>query len=134
MTENNEYIEIMRLKTTTQLFAILKNRTEYDPFAIEAANEILTERNLSDNEVANEVNYIDNLTEENEAKAVEPLEGIYKISNFIFPVSGLFQVASFNKADGYHQKAKEANTWATRGCIFYILIIVLVTLISLLPQ
>jgi hypothetical protein len=134
MSKENEYTDIMRLKTTTQLFTILKNRTDYNIQAIEAVKSILEERDLSQEEIAAEVNYIDNLHEENVAKSEEPLEGIYKISNFIFPMGGLFQIASFNKADGYNQKAKDANKWAKRGCLFYLIVIILFALISMLPQ
>lgn len=69
----NEFIEVMRLKTNAQLFLILSNNEDYNLLAIEAVKIIINERNLSDYELQQEQDHIDDLGQVKELKAQETL-------------------------------------------------------------
>ncbi|MBT6236557.1 hypothetical protein N9811_01400 [Bacteroidia bacterium] len=77
----NEFIEVMRLKTNAQLFLILRNNKDYNLLAIEAVKIIINERNLSDYELQQEQDHIDDLGQVKELKAQETLESHRKVLN-----------------------------------------------------
>ncbi|MDA8930418.1 hypothetical protein N9J07_03440 [Bacteroidia bacterium] len=77
----NEFIEVMRLKTNAQLFLILSNNEDYNLLAIEAVKIIINERNLSDYELQQEQDHIDDLGQVKELKAQETLESHRKVLN-----------------------------------------------------
>ena len=77
----NEFIEVMRLKTNAQLFLILSNNEDYNLLAIEAVKIIINERNLSDYELQQEQDHIDDLGQVKELKAQETLESHRKALN-----------------------------------------------------
>ena len=77
----NEFIEVMRLKTNAQLFLILRNNKDYNLLAIEAVKIIINERNLSDYELQQEQGHIDDLGQVKELKAQETLESHRKVLN-----------------------------------------------------
>jgi hypothetical protein len=122
MPSKQDYLETMRLKTNTQLLIILKSRVAYNTLAIEAVNEVLAERELSPEETEDELVFIAKLEKEKTERAEEPLADILKIKNFLLPISGLIQLVSLDKADGYDRKVNDANFWAKRGCLFYLAI------------
>lgn len=126
----NNYLDAMRLKTNTQLFLILKDSKEYNSVAIEAVKQVISERNLTESEISNEVSFIDTLHKEKAIKANIPLENIKKIQNFLFPAKGLLQIVSLDKADGYERKVREANLWAKRGCLVYLIIFIILFVIA----
>ena len=71
----------MRLKTNAQLFLILRNNKDYNLLAIEAVKIIINERNLSDYELQQEQDHIDDLGQVKELKAQETLESHRKVLN-----------------------------------------------------
>jgi hypothetical protein len=77
----NEFIEVMRLKTNAQLFLILRNNKDYNLLVIEAVKIIINERNLSDYELQQEQDHIDDLGQVKELKAQETLESHRKVLN-----------------------------------------------------
>ena len=77
----NEFIEVMRLKTNAQLFLILSNNEDYNLLAIEAVKIIINERNLSDYELQQEQDHMDDLGQVKELKAQETLDSHRKVLN-----------------------------------------------------
>ena len=130
MTSQNIYIETMRLKTNSELFLMLENSSEYNSLAIDAIQQVISQRKLSAEEVRQELDIIEEVKLEKKHKANAPLAAQKKAMNFLFPVNGLLQLVSLDKADGYERKVVEANLWAKRGCFFYVIIFIILFAIA----
>lgn len=99
---------------------VITNRDEYQEAAIAAAEAELSQRNLSQEQLALlQIRQIGENTEK-AYKAAIPLDIHWKILAFLFP--GIFQliIAGSFKANGYERKANEVGKWTFYGLFFYI--------------
>ncbi len=104
----NKFTNIMTQRTDAELLRIVnEQRNDYQPEAIDAAEEELKIRNLNTEQVneANQEN--ENKKKIETEKANKKLGTIWKVLSIIFP--GIITVifAGFFKAGGYDRKARE---------------------------
>ena len=124
---NNNFNKVMSSKSDSQLMAILtRERDQFQPEALMAAEDELRKRNLSIAHVENIKRENDIKSEKDADKAEAPLEIGCKILGFFIP--GLIPVifSGTFKADGYSRKARELGRWTAYGFAFYMGLVIIV--------
>jgi hypothetical protein len=130
---DNEFDEVMRKRTDSDLIRILNSATgDYQSAALEAAKREFERRSLSETQLNTIKQEIEQKNQADDAKANEPLGTGWKILACIFP--GIIQLmfAGVLKADGYDRKAKEMFKWTLYGLVFYFGLIVLLVILPFL--
>ena len=130
MKSENSFYEVMKLKTTSQLFLILNNADDYSPKAIEAIKRVISEKDLSPAEFEEYQSFASQKKADKLRKAAAPLSSPKKVYNFLLPLGGLFQLARIDKAEGYETRVNEAHIWARKGCLFYIAIFTILFILA----
>jgi hypothetical protein len=126
INKQQEFEETMARQNTRKLVDIVNSDEGiYDPLAVQAANNELISRNLSDDEIKMTEAEIAEKMKEFEARKHEPLNWGYKILCIILPGTIPLTLAAGFKADGYHQKAKDSLRWTFYGFGFYISVVIL---------
>ncbi|GAA3991944.1 hypothetical protein [Mucilaginibacter dorajii] len=126
INKQQEFEETMARQKTDKLLDIINSEAGiYDPLAVQAANNELIARNLSDDEIKMIEAEIAEKMEEFEARKYAPLDLGYKILCIILPGTIPLTLAAGFKADGYHQKAKDSLRWTFYGFAFYISVVIL---------
>lgn len=127
----NQYDDVMTELSNAELLEIVtKLRNEYEPDAILAAENELTRRNLSTDEVRQTESIIEDKYEEIVQKANAPLQDHWKVLTLLLPGFINLMIARSLKNDGYDRKYQEARRWTLYGCGFYIGLAVVLSLVS----
>ena len=119
----NDFQQIMSEASNEELIKIVTLlRDEYQPEAVATAEAELKKRNLPQGQFEQ----IRQITEFNknveDAKASEPLSGIFKVLCFLFPFVGLAAmvfIAMYLKSKGYRKKGNDVAKWTLLGALFY---------------
>ena len=128
----NEFDEVMRKRTDADLIKILNGPPDdYQPVALEAAKNEFERRNLSEAQISTAEQEIFQEQAIDETRANAPLSIFPKVFAFIFPGILLLMFAGTYKADGYDRKAKELVKWTLYGMGFYIGLVVLTIVLTL---
>lgn len=122
---NNKFIEVMQDKSSEELVFILNNqRDDYQPEAIDAIENVLKNRNLSEADLQIIRNAADLKKQEHSDKANIPLDTIQKILFFLFFYGVIpWAIAGTFKAKGFERKYKEAWKAMKWGFMVFVIII-----------
>ena len=127
----NKFTGIMSKRTDAELIKIVnEQRNDYQPEALEAAEQELQMRNLSSEQVQEAVQENETKKQIETEKANVKLGSGWKILSIIFP--GIIQVifAGIFKVDDYHRKASELTRWTLYGFGFYIGLAILIAILT----
>jgi hypothetical protein len=130
-TMNNKFIEVMQDKSSEELFFILNNqRDDYQPEAIDAIENVLKNRNLSEADLQIIRNAADIKKQEQTEKSNIPLETVQKILFFLFFYGVIpWAIAGTFKAKGFERKYKEAWKAMKWGLIVFLIFALLMIFI-----
>ncbi|HTE00508.1 MAG TPA: hypothetical protein VK668_14540 [Mucilaginibacter sp.] len=127
----NDFEEIMGKQTNAALIKILKSEPgDYQPAALEAAQNEFNHRNLSEEKITAVKQAIEQEKQLEENKANESLGIGWKILTFIIPAIFTLILGGTLKADGYTRKYKELVRWTLYGFGFYVGLFVLMAVLA----
>jgi hypothetical protein len=125
---NFDFAKSMKEISDTELIKIVTlDRNDYEEAALIAAENELTSRNLSLEQISAAKKTNEEQKFIRDTKANTPLDFHWKILALVFP--GVFQIiiSGIFKGDGYDKKATELTKWTLLGIGFYILLIILIS-------
>lgn len=127
----NEFEEIMGKQTDAALLKILKSQPgDYQPAALEAAQNEFEKRNLSNQQVISAEKEIEHEQQLKEYKADQPLNIGFKILTFIFPGIFTLIVGGALNANGQKRKYKDLLRWTFYGIGFYVGLFILINILA----
>ena len=127
----NDFTEVMNKKSDSELLEIVtKLKDDYQPEAVEAANEEIKNRNLSDEKIKHaEKEIIEKKTKQKD-KENEPLETVQRIMFFIFCWGVIpWLIASTFKNNGFLKKYKDAWRFMKYGFWAYVAFMAIVQIV-----
>jgi hypothetical protein len=117
----NKFVGIMEQRTDSELMEILtKDRDEYQPEALKAAEAELEKRKLTVDQIESAKQKVKTKEQSIKDKANMPLGIGWKLLTFFIPGILNFLIARTLKTEGYDRKWKEAWHWTFYGFGFYI--------------
>jgi len=125
-----DFTEVMNKKSDSELLEIVtKLKDDYQPEAVEAAEEEIKNRNLSEEKIEEAENEIIEKEIKIKDKENEPLETIQRIIFFMF-FWGIIPwiMASTFKNNGYLKKYKDAWKFMKYGFLIFVGIIIIMFL------
>jgi hypothetical protein len=127
----NQFTNVMSQRSDADLLKIVnEHRNDYQPEAVIAAENELTNRNLSTQQIqeASKENEIKHKIDTD--KANTKLGSGWKILAFISPGIIYIIFSGVFKADGYDRKARELTQWTLYGFGFYVGFAILISILN----
>jgi len=125
-----DFKKIMQENSDEELVKILTvRRDDYQEEAIEAAEQELQLRSLSDEKKEIYRNVAEQQKILEIQKASEPLEIHWKVLTLFFPMVITFILSGFYKSNGFDKKAKDLVIWTFLGFGCYFLLIIILSMI-----
>lgn len=126
----NDFTKVMSERSDEQLIEIVtRQRNDYQPQALEAAEKELERRNLSTEILRGADQRIAQKNEAVAEKANKPLGPVPKALAFLFPGFIFFLAMLLFKADGYDRRSRELGRWTLYGVGFYLALIALIKIL-----
>lgn len=128
MTHNFE--QVMSKKSDEELLRILSQPEDYQPPALEAAQNEFGKRGLPTDRIEIIRQQAEQRLKAKEVKANQSLETHWKIVAFTLPTLIHIVFSAVFKANGYDRKTREFVRWTLFGFCFYIGAILLIVLLT----
>lgn len=132
---NRDFSKIMAEHSNAKLIEITtKQRNDYQPEAILAAEEELKNRNLDEKDLIEANEEVLHQEKSAKEKSAEPLDSGLKVLFFLMPVTLLAIIfgaiiAGSYKNSGYDRKFKDTWKYMLRGIVFYASIFIVLMII-----
>lgn len=127
----NQFTKVMAQRTDAELLRIVnEQKNDYQPEAVEAAENELKSRNLSIQQIQEASKEIEVKHKIDTDKANAKLGFGWKTFAFIFPGIILIIFSGIFKSDGYDRKARELTNWTLYGFGFYVGLVIVVSILN----
>ncbi|MEO5562159.1 MAG: hypothetical protein ABIR18_01965 [Chitinophagaceae bacterium] len=115
------------ISDTELIKVVTTDREAYQEAALVAAENELSKRNLTFEQIATAKKINEAEKTIRDKKANTPLDSHWKIVAFFFPAIFQLIISGIFKGEGYDRKANELTWWTLYGIGFYILLIIFIS-------